>query len=387
MLEEFRVDNFKSLINIVFKPHGRNLLTGLNNSGKTNLCHALQFISRSAHLTLDQCADLVGGRFTLFNSALEQTTINFYIRAVVPHHGELLTYEYALTISPPRATPGEESVTLQREVLSVSGGGFDKTILLHNHAGHIRILHEPRYTEGTEEYIFTTAPTTATMLQHIYDLNAHPRSHLFKVYLTTWTYYDLSPMSMRNTAHTPGSHIIDTHGSNLTSVLFLLKTRKERDYRRLLEITQKIEPRLDVINFWGSQDTVFMRFDDPNGYSLPISNVSNGTLRFLAMAYILLMQSSLNIAPLCIIEEPENGIHVGFLKTLFGIVDQSSTQSQVIFTSHSPYFIDLFDEHLDGIFVVDQSKGRTEIWQPDVETVKARLEHFPLGEQHFRKML
>ena len=97
MLEEFRVDDFKSLINIVFKPHGRNLLTGLNNSGKTNLCHALQFISRSAHLTLDQCADLVGGRFTLFNSALEQTTINFYIRAVVPHHGELLTYEYLIT--------------------------------------------------------------------------------------------------------------------------------------------------------------------------------------------------------------------------------------------------------------------------------------------------
>ena len=387
MLEEFRVDNFKSLINIVFKPHGRNLLTGLNNSGKTNLCHALQFISRSAHLTLDQCADLVGGRFTLSSSVLEQTTINFYVRAVVPHHGELLTYEYALTISPPRATPGESSVTLQREVLSVSGKGFDKRILLHNNAGQIRILHEPRYTEGTEEYIFTTAPTTATMLQHIYDFNVHPRSHLFKVYLTTWTYYDLSPMSMRNAAHTPGSHIIDTHGSNLASVLFLLKTSKERDYRRLLEITQKIEPRLDVINFRGSQDTVFMHFDDPNGYSLPVSNVSNGTLRFLAMAYILLMQSSLNISPLCIIEEPENGIHVGFLKTLFGIVDQSSFQPQVIFTSHSPYFIDLFDEHLDGIFVVDQSKGRTEIWQPDVETVKARLEHFPLGEQHFRKML
>ena len=387
MLEEFRVDNFKSLINIVFQPHGRNLLIGLNNSGKTNLCRALQFASLSANLSLDQCADLTGGRFTLSNSALDKSTIDFHIRAVVPHHDELLTYEYELTISPPGTTAGEPSVTLNREVLSVSGGGFDKTVLMQNIRGETRILHEKHYTEGTEDYIFTTASPNATMLQHLYDPISHSRAYRFKSYLSMWTYYDLSPISMRSAAHTPGAHALDTHGSNLASVLFFLKTSKERDYRRLLEITRKIEPRLDIINFWSSQDSVFMYFEDPNGYSLPISNASNGTLRFLAMSYILLMQSSLDVGPLCVIEEPENGIHVGFLKALFDTVDQSSTPPQVIFTSHSPYFIDLFDDHLDGIFVVDQSKGHTTIWQPDVETVKARLENFPLGEQHFREML
>ena len=50
MLQEFRVDNFKSLINIVFKPQEINLLLGKNNSGKTNLCQALQF----AHSFLDR---------------------------------------------------------------------------------------------------------------------------------------------------------------------------------------------------------------------------------------------------------------------------------------------------------------------------------------------
>ena len=403
MLEEFRVDNFKSLINIVFQPQGKNLLTGLNNSGKTNLCHALQFVSRSASHSLDQCADVAGGRFTLSNSALDKSTVNFYIRAVVRHHDELLTYEYDLTISPPASTPGESSVTLHREVLSVSDrevpgvsdgeipsdsrGRFDKTVLMQNIDGDIRILQEQPYMEGTEEYISTTASTNATMLQRIYDPVAHSRTYRFKTYLAMWTYYDLSPISMRNPAHTPGSNILEMYGSNLASVLLILKTTRERDYRRLLEITRKIEPRLDVINFWGSQDTVFMRFEDPNGYSLPISSISNGTLRFLAMAYILLMQSSPDLAPLCIIEEPENGIHAGYLKILLGTADQSSIPPQVVFTSHSPYFIDLFDDLLDGIFVMDQSKGHTSIWQPDIEAVKRRLEHFPLGEQHFRGML
>ena len=59
MLQEFRVDNYKSLINVTFKPHDLNLLIGLNNSGKTNLCQALQFVANSTLFSLDQCADRI----------------------------------------------------------------------------------------------------------------------------------------------------------------------------------------------------------------------------------------------------------------------------------------------------------------------------------------
>ena len=52
MLREFRVDNFKSLINVVFQPRNANLLTGRNNSGKTNLCQALRFVSGSSAFVL-----------------------------------------------------------------------------------------------------------------------------------------------------------------------------------------------------------------------------------------------------------------------------------------------------------------------------------------------
>ena len=90
---------------------------------------------------------------------------------------------------------------------------------------------------------------------------------------------------------------------------------------------------------------------------------------------------------MCIIEEPENGVYVGFLKTLFEMRGELSGGHQLIFTSHSPYFIDLFDDHLDGVFVVDRRNGQTSITQPDAARVRERLERFPLGEQHFREML
>ena len=389
MLQEFRVDNFKSLINVSFRPRqALNLLLGTNNSGKTNLCQALRFVSGTASVSLDRCADGVCGRFGVTSFVLDKSTIDFFVRAAVPYADETPVFEYKLTVSPPKMGSSEASVRLEREILSVSDGELGSTVLFENVAGRIRLLHEKDSTARALRYIDTTAPTDATMLQRLYDLEASPRANLFKQYLSGWTYYDLSPTAMRGSTRKPREHIVAPDGGNLASVLYSLKTGNERAYRNLLQIVRKIEPRLDLINFYAdSGDDVFMFFEDEDAHSWSSAGASNGTLRFLALAYILLVQPGSGLPPLCIIEEPENGVHVGFLKTLFEVVDLSVGFPQLVFTSHAPYFIDLFDEHLGGVFVLDRSKGHTSITQPDVDEVKARLDEFPLGEQHFREML
>ena len=399
MLIEFRVDNYKSLINGVFAPQGLNLLLGANNSGKTNLCQALQFVSGSAVVPLDQCADGVArGRFGMTNFALKKSTMDFYVRAQVPFREEELLFEYELTVSPPQSGAVDAAVRLEREVLSVTGGIFaQKTVLLENTAGRIRLLDESEtsepksfsdYVTGHHSYRDTTAPTDATMLQRLYDAESNPRASCFKAYLAGWTYYDLSPAAMRGAGYKPGTGVLDTDGGNLASVLFMLKTGRERDYRKLLKVMQEIEPSLDLMNFLGgSEKNVLMFFEDAAGHALSAVNASNGTLRFLAMAYVLLIQPRANLSPLCIIEEPENGLYVGLLKTLVELADQSPGGPQLVFTSHAPYFIDIFDEHLDGLFVLDRRQGHTAITKPETDAVRARLERFALGEQYFRNML
>ena len=388
MLQEFRVDNFKSLINVVFKPREINLLIGRNNSGKTNLCQALRFVSGSSFTTLDACADLAPiWRFGITHFALDKDTTDFYVRADGIYEEERLTFEYELTIKPPDTGLGETTIRLDREVLSVTGEGFDKTVLLENSAGRIRFLNEKGFMNGARNYVETNASTDATMLQRLYDPEANPRAIHFKRYLTGWVYYDLSPVAMRGSAHQPREHVVAPDGRNLASVLFGLKTTNERAYREFLAVVRKIEPELDLINFNTSlEDHVFMYFEDKSGHPLSVANASSGTLRFLALAYILMIQDRNNSSPLCIIEEPENGIYVGFLKTLFEKI--SLGRSQLVFTSHAPYFIDLFDDRLGGIFVLDRRQGHTSITQPDTARVKKWLEKdFPLGEQHFREML
>ena len=377
MLREFRVDNFKSLINIVFQPQEINLLLGRNNSGKTNLCQALQFVGVSSLFPLNVCAERVaGGLLGMTNFAFDKSPIDFYVRAQVPCERENLVFEYELTISPPQNQVGEAHVRVEVERLTVTGGKFDKTILLENISGRSRILDEKKFMAGTESYFETTVPRETTLVQRLYDFENHARAHCFKRYLNNWIYYDLSPTAMRGADFKPDEILLKRDGSNLASVLYRLETSDERKYRTLLEVVREIEPKPDS-----------MFFVDSDGHSLTAGNASSGTLRFLALAYILLIQPTPDSRPLLMIEEPENGIYVDVLKTLLEMASQPPVRAQLVFTSHAPYFIDLFDEYLDGIFVLHRGEQHTSITQPNVDEVKARLEHFPLGEQHFRELL
>ncbi|MGH9844984.1 MAG: AAA family ATPase, partial [Blastocatellia bacterium] len=89
---------------------------------------------------------------------------------------------------------------------------------------------------------------------------------------------------------------------------------------------------------------------------------------------------------LVIIEEPETGLFVGHLKDLLSLIG-SSGNGQFIFTSHSPYFIDLFDGMLEGVTVARRGEKSSTLAPLDVNRVRKQLEQMPLGEMHFRELL
>jgi len=389
MLEELRVDNFKSLINVTFRPQDRNLLLGVNNAGKTTLCHVLRFLSSTTRRPLEGAAEgTTGTRFAIGNRYLKKTTTDFVLKATLPFHEDTLVFDYELTISVASPDSPAAALEVDSERLRVSGGGFDNVLLFENTRDGVRLLHEGRHLRGETAYAETSAPRDATMLNRLYDLEANARMNCFKTYLAQWTYYDFSTLALRKADHYPGHRVLMTDGSNLSSVVFQLKTANERGYRELVRCLQEVDPTIDLINFQvPSANRVFMVFEDTEGNSLPVANASNGTLRFLALLYVLLVQPETGPCPLTIIEEPENCLYVGVLKPLLDAAEQSSTRSQVIFTSHSPYFIDLFENDLNSIFVMKRGESHSSLTQPDISVVKDRLEKFPLGEMHFREML
>ena len=181
MLKRFRVNNFKSLLNVEFVPSGINLLVGANNAGKTNLCTALRLVGLSSKQTLDAAAlGAIGERWNLTNFYVKgKNEIEFEIVAILrqennpPHdlfvqRTEKITYSYSLKLKTARSDKAAaESLSVQEEVLKASGEGmsrFTETVLLENREGQARMLHEEGFARGrpgSPFYVEAKAPVNA----------------------------------------------------------------------------------------------------------------------------------------------------------------------------------------------------------------------------------
>jgi predicted ATPase len=161
--------------------------------------------------------------------------------------------------------------------------------------------------------------------------------------------------------------------------------------KKLIELIKTLEPRLDLFTYTSPDpDAVYLFMEDQKGNRFSVQSISDGTLRFMAMAYLILTgeDSNSDLLPgLTIIEEPENGLYVGHLKPLFERLVAPGRKDQFIFTTHSPYFIDLFDSCLEGVHIVKPGVPSSEIRKLDVEKTRKLLAEMPLGEMHFREML
>jgi len=402
MLKRLRVDNFKSLINVVFEPDHVNLLTGRNNSGKTTLCQAINFLRLSTYHPIAEAAKIATNDiWNLTNAYFKKDTITYECDCDLLLENELYRYSYHLNI---RANPqlvigvsGREC-SVEEESLSVSGGKFEtETLLLENLNGNIRLLNEGKFFNNENNvYLETSAATDTTMLNRLYDVQHNKYANAFKKYVASWLYYDFDPASLRSNEANSSGLILNQDGSNLSYVLFKLKNYDERRYRAFVDIIQDIEPKLEALNFIPpTQESVLMSLTDYQNNRFNVWSSSNGTLRFMAMVYVILMSTStteisMSPPPLVIIEEPENGVYVGHLKRLMELLGSSKDAKdypQFIFSSHSPYFIDLFDRYLGGVFVMKSDKTHSEVIKPDSTRLESILQDFELGEAHFRELI
>ena len=399
MLREFRVDNFKSLLNVVFRPTDINILLGKNNSGKTNLCQALLFLGLSAQQPIQNEQDPRQSYYYSFcdhplflrNLYLsDKPEMSFEATAALNFKGEEYIFNYKLSVLTPVIASPEPIVQVSYEKLTVTGSEFNGIALLENNHGEVKLLHQTDFLQGKKNpYIPTSAPSNATMLFRLYDLKTNELANYFKRYILNCLYYDITANSIRSYAHTANSVVLNWDGSNLASALYRLKASDDHLYRVYMDYLKRFDPSIDAINFpiEPSEGYIFMAFADGKRNTMPMRNISNGTLRFMALLYVLLARPKLDFRPVIIIEEPENELFVGELRNVMNLAENNPDSPQLIFTSHSPYFIDLFDKHLNGVFVMKRGTTHSELVQPDPSATQAILDTFPLGEQHFREMM
>lgn len=107
------------------------------------------------------------------------------------------------------------------------------------------------------------------------------------------------------------------------------------------------------------------------------SDLSDGTLRFMALATLFLQPPELRPSVI-LVDEPELGLHPAAITLLAALVRSASTSSQVILSTQSPTLLDHFDPH--EVIVADRIGGETKLERLDADRLKEWLEDYSLGQ-------
>ena len=213
------------------------------------------------------------------------------------------------------------------------------------------------------------------------------RQHLLDE-IKGWRFYNANNMNcqkIRDAEPKISSSSLNTYlsqtGENLAAVLEQLsdesldfEERFNEAFNQLFPMTRRIRAtRAGLLNLtleWSVKgiDEVFY-----------LRDMSDGSLRMLCWAVILL---SPKLPSLLVIDEPELGIHVAWMKILAGWIHYAAQRTKVIISTHSPDLLDCFTDRSDAVISHNLgADGWVSLDRIQEEQFKARLqEGWELGD-------
>ena len=200
--------------------------------------------------------------------------------------------------------------------------------------------------------------------------------------LEHWRLYHFhDTSSMKKTADVHDNRHLRPDGSNLAAFLYFLSKKHETSYTQIRRTIRLAAPFFDDFTLEPlalNKDKIRLewRHVGSDAY-FDASSLSDGTLRFIALASLLLQPASLR-PTLILLDEPELGLHPSAITLLASLLKQASVESRVIVATQSPILLDHFDP--EDVLIAERVDGATEIRRLNGETLKIWLEDYSLGQ-------
>jgi predicted ATPase len=112
-------------------------------------------------------------------------------------------------------------------------------------------------------------------------------------------------------------------------------------------------------------------------YEFGPHQISDGTLRFIALATLLLQPHDW-LPPLIAIDEPELGLHPYAIKILASLLQDAANFTQIIVATQSAALVDLMEP--DEVIVVDMVDGASKFERQSREKLKEWLDEYTLSQ-------
>ncbi|MBD2464392.1 AAA family ATPase [Oscillatoria sp. FACHB-1407] len=403
MLTRLKVSGFKNLVDVDVRFGAFTCIAGANGVGKSNLFDAIRFLSALADLPLIEAALSVrdeegktGDIRSLFHRVgnTYADEMSFEAEMIVPAEGEddlgqkakasitFLRYSIQLAY---RADNSLRSLgaleILKEELVHINRGDAAKHLLFPNKSTTWRktaVIGERRVpyfisTEGEDSNkiiklhqdggssgrpLARSAINLPRTVLSVTNAAESPTALMARREMQSWRLLQLEPSSLRQPDEFTAPTKLETDGSHLAATLYHLARLKRNKNRQLnddinnqvyYEIANRLATLInDVDKVWVDRDDrrelLTLMVTSRDGTSHPAKALSDGTMRFLALAVLALDPEAQGL--LCL-EEPENGIHPGRIPKILQLLQDIATDTneavgldnplrQVIINTHSP---------------------------------------------------
>ncbi len=294
-------------------------LVGPNGSGKSNFLDALRLVTDALRTSLDHALRERGG----INEVRRRSSghpMDFGIRV-----------EFQI---------GSETGHLAFDVGARAGGDF---VVKREEC----MLGNARYIvlEGQAVATVGVAPPAAD--DRLYLVNAAGLPEFRPVFdlLSSLGFYNISPAAIRELQPPDKGDLLARDGRNLASVLERLAKSAPNARKRIEEYLGRIVPGIEGVDRKdvGHMETLEFRQrvqGAAHPWRFPAINMSDGTLRALAILVAVFQSRGERRVRLIGIEEPEIALHPAAEAYLRDALRDGARQMQVILTSHSPELLD-----------------------------------------------
>ncbi len=320
MLKRLKIKNFKSLEDVEIKFDKKfYAIIGCNNSGKTNLIDAIDFISHLAkNLHLFNILEKMGGFDRILYFGAMRKIISFELEI----ESENGIYLYNIEFS-------DKSILQERLILN-------NELQLEN-LGEGKVRTYDNVENSFKKYSLSSKNTA---LNQLWDYERYKQLREFASILNKFKIYRLIPTMMREPTPAKRKFDPETYGEKIIQVFHSILSEDPQAYDEIVEIMKttfnEIQNVYSTIDERGLTNIEILESNFNKKFD--IKQISDGTLRFLAYLSIIHLQKKFKL--LCF-EEPELYLHPSLLNKLLDLIRNLHTQ--VIITTHSPQILNLLE--------------------------------------------
>jgi predicted ATPase len=332
-IEYLRVQNYRALRDLEIKDiTPLTVFLGPNGSGKSTIFDVFAFLSECFQFGLRRAWDK-RGRFRELRTRGVQEPIIIELKYREKQDSPVITYHLAIAENPKGPYVSEEWLQWKR---GQRGRPF-RFLDFKEGAGQVITGDMP---DEKDERVFEQLSSPEVLaVNTLGQFAKHPRVSALRQFITGWYLSYLTADTTRGTPEAGPQERLSATGDNLPNVIQYLKEQHPDRLEKILHTLSSRIPRLERVDADMMPDgrLLLQVKDAPFEQPVLAKFASDGTLKMLA--YLTVLYDP-NPPELIGIEEPENQLHPRLLPELAGECREATTNSQLMVTTHSPFFVD-----------------------------------------------